>query len=130
MRAPLTWGHSTSISTCRVWGKSRARVQVSIKKFHTHIYLDYARIEFLSCIQKKKKIIIIKDIIRHLSVLFLFVRFFLFFIINNGLIFNFINCNYDEMIFETKTTHFGKMRLSISGEWFSKKKKKKSISGE
>ena len=27
------------------------------------------------------------------------------------------------MIFETKTTHFGKMRLSISGEWFSKKKK-------
>ena len=33
----------------------RAEVQVSRREFHTHIYLDYSRVEFLSCIKKKKK---------------------------------------------------------------------------
>ena len=32
-------GHSTSISTCTVWG-ARARVQVSKRELHTHIHLD------------------------------------------------------------------------------------------
>ena len=33
-------GHSTSISTCGVWGV-RVKFQVSKRKFHIHIYLDY-----------------------------------------------------------------------------------------
>ena len=50
-----TWcdGHTTSISTCRVWGV-RAGVQVSRRKFHTHIHLDQTRVEILSCIKKRK----------------------------------------------------------------------------
>ena len=36
-----------------MWG-SRAGVQVSKREFHTHILLVYARVEFLSCIKKKK----------------------------------------------------------------------------
>ena len=32
----------------------RVGIQVSRKEFHTHIHLDYDRIEFLSCIKKKK----------------------------------------------------------------------------
>ena len=38
-------------------GEARAGVQVSIRKFHTHIHLDYVRIEILSCYKKKKKIL-------------------------------------------------------------------------
>ena len=47
-------GHSTNISTCRVW-VARVRIQVSRRKFYTHIYLNYVRVEILSCIKKKKK---------------------------------------------------------------------------
>ena len=47
-------GHSTDISACEVWGE-RAKVQVSRRKFHTHIHLDYARIKFY--LVSKKKII-------------------------------------------------------------------------
>ena len=42
-------GHSTSISACGVWGVM-IEIQVFRKKFHTHIHLDYVRVEFLSCI--------------------------------------------------------------------------------
>ena len=52
---PWCGGHSTSINVCKVGG-ARVRVQVSKKKLHTHIHLDYDRGEILSCI---KKIIII-----------------------------------------------------------------------
>ena len=47
-------GHSTSIST---YGglRVRAGVQVFKKELHKHIYLDYVRVEFLSCIKNKKK---------------------------------------------------------------------------
>ena len=35
-----------------LWGVGcRAEVQVFKKKVHTHIHLDYTRIEFLSCIK-------------------------------------------------------------------------------
>ena len=44
-------GHSTSINACRVW-VARAGVQVSRREFHTHIHLDYVRLEILSCIKK------------------------------------------------------------------------------
>ena len=37
-----------------MWGV-RVRVQFSRKEFHTHIYLDYDRVDFLSCIKKKSK---------------------------------------------------------------------------
>ena len=46
-------GHSISIIACGVWGV-RVRVQVSRRDRHTHIHLDYARVEFLSCIKKIK----------------------------------------------------------------------------
>ena len=36
---PWCDGHSTSISTCEVWG-ARAGVQVSKREFHTHIHLN------------------------------------------------------------------------------------------
>ena len=36
-------------------GGVRTEVQVSRREFHTHIHLDYVRVEFLSCIKKKKK---------------------------------------------------------------------------
>ena len=42
-----------SISDCGVWGE-RVGVQVSRKEFHTHIHLDYARVEFY-LVKKKKK---------------------------------------------------------------------------
>ena len=29
------------------------RIQVFKREFHTHIYLNYIRVEFLSCINKK-----------------------------------------------------------------------------
>ena len=48
--------HPTSIYTCRVW-EVRAEVQVFRKEFHTHIHLDYVRVEILSCKKKKKKTI-------------------------------------------------------------------------
>ena len=35
-------------------GGKKAGVQVSRRELHTHIHLDYVRVEFLSC--KKKKI--------------------------------------------------------------------------
>ena len=41
-----------------MWGEVRVRVQVSRREFHTHIYLDYVTVEFLSYIKKK----IIKDL--------------------------------------------------------------------
>ena len=44
--------HSTSISTCGVWG-ARAGIQIFRRKLYTHIHLNYVRIEFLSC--KKNK---------------------------------------------------------------------------
>ena len=34
---------------------TKAGVQVSKREFHTRIHLDYVRVKFLSCIQKKKK---------------------------------------------------------------------------
>ena len=37
------------VSACGVWGV-RVGIQVSKNKFHTHIYLDYDRVEFLFCI--------------------------------------------------------------------------------
>ena len=51
---PWCGGHCTSINACKVWG-ARVEVQVSRREFHTHIYLDWDRVEILSCIQKKKK---------------------------------------------------------------------------
>ena len=33
---------------------AKVKVQVSWKELHTYIYLDYIRVEFLSCIKKKK----------------------------------------------------------------------------
>ena len=49
-------GHSISISIYRVC-RVRVGVQVSRREFCTHIYLTYARVEFLSYILKKKKLI-------------------------------------------------------------------------
>jgi len=37
-----------------VWG-AKVGVQVSRKELHTHIYLDYVIVEFLSSIKKKSK---------------------------------------------------------------------------
>ena len=48
---PQCGGHSTSINACRVWG-ARAGVRVSRRELYTHIYLDYVRVEILSCIKK------------------------------------------------------------------------------
>ena len=48
---PWCDGHSTSISACGVWGVGvRAEVQVSRRELHTHIHIDYVRVEFISCI--------------------------------------------------------------------------------
>ena len=44
--------NSTSISVCEVW-EVRAEIQVSRRKFHTYIHLDYVIVEFLSCNKKK-----------------------------------------------------------------------------
>ena len=49
---PWCDGHFTSINACEVWG-ARVGIQVSKREFHTHIHLDQARIEILSCIKKK-----------------------------------------------------------------------------
>ena len=38
-------GHSTSISVCGVW-EARVGVLVSRRELHTHIHLDYSRVEF------------------------------------------------------------------------------------
>ena len=35
--------------------RGKAGIQVSRREIHTHIHLDWARIEILSCIKKKKK---------------------------------------------------------------------------
>ena len=35
--------------------EARVRFQVFRKEFHTHIHLDWTRVEFLSCKKKKKK---------------------------------------------------------------------------
>ena len=43
----------SNINACGVLG-ARAEVQVSKREFHTHIHLDYVRVEILSCIIKKK----------------------------------------------------------------------------
>ena len=53
---PWCDSHFTSISACGVW-RARAGVQVSKKELHTHIRLDYARIEILSHIYIYKIII-------------------------------------------------------------------------
>ena len=37
-----------------MWGV-RTRVQVFKKDFHIHIYLDYSKVEFLSCKKKRKQ---------------------------------------------------------------------------
>ena len=42
-------GHSTSINICRVWG-IKSEIQVSRKKFHTHIHL---RLDVASFLYKK-----------------------------------------------------------------------------
>ena len=52
---PWCGGHSTSISACRIWG-ARVGIQVSRKELYTHVYLDYARVEILFCIKKKKNV--------------------------------------------------------------------------
>ena len=44
-------GYSTGISVCEMW-EVRAGVQVSMREFHTHIHLGYARID--SILYKKK----------------------------------------------------------------------------
>ena len=49
---PYCDGHFTSISACGVWGV-RAGIQVSRRELHTHIHLDYVRVEILSCIKNK-----------------------------------------------------------------------------
>ena len=47
-------GHFISINICKMWG-ARTRVQVFKKDFHIHIYLDYSKVEFLSCKKKRKQ---------------------------------------------------------------------------
>ena len=43
-----------SIRACGVW-REKTGVQVSRRKLHSHIYLDYTRIEFYLSQKKKKK---------------------------------------------------------------------------
>ena len=45
--------HSTSINACEVW-RAIVGIQVSKREFHTHIHLDWTKVEFLFCILKKK----------------------------------------------------------------------------
>ena len=45
--------HFTNINAYEVWGV-RVGIQVFRKEFHTYIHLNYIRVEFLSCIKKKK----------------------------------------------------------------------------
>ena len=46
--------HSTSINACWVW-RVRVGIQVSRRELHTHIYLNEAKVEILSCIKKRKE---------------------------------------------------------------------------
>ena len=41
---PQCGGHSTSINACREWG-ARAGVQVSRRELHTHIHLDFIKVD-------------------------------------------------------------------------------------
>ena len=41
--------------------RARGGVQIFKREFHIHIHLDYARIEFLSCIKIKNKNLLIKS---------------------------------------------------------------------
>ena len=50
---PWCGGHFTRIDVCEVWGV-RAEIQVFKRKLHIQIHLDYARVEILSCIKKRK----------------------------------------------------------------------------
>ena len=44
--------------------EARVGVQVSRKEFHTYIHLDYDKVDFLSCIKKKKlTLLLMKKII-------------------------------------------------------------------
>ena len=48
------WRDGHSISTKFLWsGGAVVGFQVSKRKLHTHILLDYVRVEFVSCIKKK-----------------------------------------------------------------------------
>ena len=62
--------HSTSISVCEVW-EPKAGVQVSRREFHTYIYLNYPRIEFLSCIKNNNNKVVIH--------IYIYIYIFLFF---------------------------------------------------
>ena len=46
--------HSTSINVYRVWG-IKVRIPVSRMELRTYIYLDYVKVEILSCIQRRKE---------------------------------------------------------------------------
>ena len=59
---PWCDGHSTIISTCRVWGV-RVEIQASKKEFHTHIHLNYIRVKFYLVKKKKKSTILFISII-------------------------------------------------------------------
>ena len=50
----------------RSWG-ARARVQVSRRELHTHIHLDYVRVEFYLVKKKKKKFNSVDNVIMELS---------------------------------------------------------------
>ena len=50
---PWCSSHSTNINFCKVRG-ARVGVQVSKREFHTHIHLDYAKVEILSYKKNKK----------------------------------------------------------------------------
>ena len=47
------WIRYLEFNSHGVW-EARARVQVSMRELHTHIHLDYVRVEILSCKKKKK----------------------------------------------------------------------------
>ena len=47
---PWCDNHSTSISAYRVW-ETRVLVQVSKKKLHIHIHLNWTGVKFLFCIK-------------------------------------------------------------------------------
>ena len=66
----LTWWSLHKYKVLVGW-RVKARVQISRRKFHTYIHLNYSRVEFLSCIY-----IYIKE---HNNVLFFNFFFFFFF---------------------------------------------------
>ena len=37
-------------------GRVRTKIQFSRRELHTHVHLNYARVEFISCKKKKKEI--------------------------------------------------------------------------